>query len=75
MILLRSQISANPATLLSTLEKKWMSPFVNPIGREIDFPEAPVFIDVHLKHFAEVVVIKLRQVLEQRPLITGCRLE
>jgi hypothetical protein len=52
-----------------------MSPFVNPIGREIDVREAPVLVDVHLKHFAEVVVIELRQVLEQRPLLTGCRLE
>jgi hypothetical protein len=52
-----------------------MSPFVYPIRREIDVPEAPVLVDVHLEHLTEVVVVELRQVLEQRPLLTGGRLE
>src|ERR1700722_3788544 len=40
-------------------QQERMSPFVYPIRREIDVPEAPVLVDVHLERLAEVVVIEL----------------
>src|SRR5882672_7323576 len=58
-----------PGELLVEPEQEWMSPFVYPVGREIDAPEAPVLVDVHLEHLAEVVVVELREVLEQHLLL------